>query len=506
MEKRLILAISLSLLVLVSWSFFVSRTQPIAVKGVVQKERSVSASQEVAPASQADKVTSPVASTPLNFAQDSVNIVFSEEQAAIKEVTFKKYGSGVIVLKDGFALADTGLVFRKGSFADNKAVFTYKDNTKEIIKRFIFSDIPYDVKLEIEVRNLSNLSLDIKWPLVLGTISFIGDQNEIRFQDITVVGKDKVQHFNGHKDVLLYDVQFMGLRNRYFCSIVEPEEAVYAAQIKRLNKEESQAYIEPEKSVIPAGGRLVQKFRIYLGPQQLQSINKVDSQWLMIMHYGTFNFIAHILLQLLEFLYGLVHSWGWVLIILSVLIYLVLFPLTLKQMRSMKEMQAIQPKVEELRKLYKDNPQRLNKEIMSLYKEHKVNPFGGCLPLLLQIPVFFALYQVLMRSVALKGAQFLWIKDLSQPDALAKLPVTLPVIGNEFNILPIAMAIEMFFQQKVSMAAATGGSREQQQIMLILMPIMFGLIFYRMPSGLVLYWFVNSTLMFIFQWRMNRQK
>ena len=172
----------------------------------------------------------------------------------------------------------------------------------------------------------------------------------------------------------------------------------------------------------------------------------------------------------------------------------------------MKEMQAVQPKIEELRKIYKDNPQKLNKEIMELYREHKVNPLGGCLPLVLQMPIFFALYQALMRSIALKGASFLWIKDLSEPDRLFILPKTLPVIGNEFNILPVLMAIGMFIQQKFTMASASSAAAEQQKLMTIFMPILFGIIFYHMPSGLVLYWFVNSTLMLIYQIRISRSR
>ncbi|MBI4972952.1 MAG: membrane protein insertase YidC, partial [Candidatus Omnitrophica bacterium] len=153
-----------------------------------------------------------------------------------------------------------------------------------------------------------------------------------------------------------------------------------------------------------------------------------------------------------------------------------------------------------------DNPQRLNKEIMQLYREHKVNPFGGCLPLILQIPIFFALYQVLMRSVSLKGANFLWIKDLSGPDRLFTLPFSLPVLGNEINLLPILMTIGMFIQQKISMAASGSASNEQQKMMLILFPLMFGFIFYHMPAGLVLYWFINSTLMLVYQFRVSRGK
>jgi YidC/Oxa1 family membrane protein insertase len=172
----------------------------------------------------------------------------------------------------------------------------------------------------------------------------------------------------------------------------------------------------------------------------------------------------------------------------------------------MKEMQILQPKIEALRKELKDNPQKLNKEIMELYKEHKVNPLGGCLPLLLQMPIFFALYQALIRSVALRGAHFLWIKDLSSPDKAFVLKNSIPFLGNQVNILPILMAIGMYVQQKISMAKTTGDAAQQQKMMTIIMPVMFGVIFYQMPSGLVLYWFVNSLLMLSYQFRINRQK
>jgi len=247
-------------------------------------------------------------------------------------------------------------------------------------------------------------------------------------------------------------------------------------------------------------------FRIYLGPQDLKMISQINSDWTGIIYFGVFDFIAQLLLQLLNFFYSLVHNWGWAIIILSLAVYLILFPLSLKQMRSMKEMQVLQPKIEELRRIHKDNQQRLNKEIMELYKEHKVNPLGGCLPLLLQMPIFFALYQALMRSISLRGAKFLWIKDLSEPDKLFILPKSIPIIGNELNLLPLLMAIGMFVQQKISMAKSAGSAAEQQKMMLILMPIMFGIIFYHMPAGLVLYWFVNSALMLVYQIKIYEEK
>jgi YidC/Oxa1 family membrane protein insertase len=171
----------------------------------------------------------------------------------------------------------------------------------------------------------------------------------------------------------------------------------------------------------------------------------------------------------------------------------------------MKQMQLVQPKVDRLRKEYKDNPQKLNKEMLELYKKHKVNPFGGCLPMLLQMPIFIALYQALMRAIELKNAKFLWIKDLSGPDRAFLLPRT----GIPVNILPILMAITMFFQQKLSTPSHASQDKEdtlyqQQKTMAIMMPVLFGVIFYNMPSALVLYWFTNTLIMFFQQARIMR--
>ena len=162
---------------------------------------------------------------------------------------------------------------------------------------------------------------------------------------------------------------------------------------------------------------------------------------------------------------------------------------------AMKKMQAVQPHMEALRAEHKDNPQKLNKEMMGLYKKHGVNPMGGCLPMFLQMPVFFALYKALLRSIELRGSSFLWIKDLSMPDGVP-LPFTLPLIGNSINVLPLMMMVAMVFQQKASSmnrAPQSDQARQQQQMMMF-MPLMFGFILYNFPAGLVLYWLTNTIL------------
>ncbi len=331
--------------------------------------------------------------------------------------------------------------------------------------------------------------------------------NRAPFHDVTVFDAGKLIHPNFQKPATFSQLNYLALRDSYFCAIIEPDKAGNAGFITKSSPKESEiGLFTPELKIVPRG-TWEQNFKVYVGPQDAKILNAINPDWQAVIYFGKLDLIAQGLLMLLDVYYRFVHNWGWVIILLSVTIYLILYPLTAKQMKSMKDMQSLQPKIEELRKLYKDNSQRLNKEILELYRNHKVNPFGGCLPMVMQIPIFFALYQVLSRSIALKGASFLWIKDLSLPDALFLFPATFPLIGGKaFNILPILMAIEMFVQQKFSTVNVSSAQAEQQKIMLVVMPIMFAFLFYGMPSGLVLYWFINSTLTMLYQLRIAKFK
>jgi len=506
MEKRLFLAIALALLVLLSWSAFVSKTYPPDNKGVTLKTPALPSAKPAELDLIAAKAQEPPAASLLKFSQAKYDVVFIESQAAIKEVIFKSYQHYAFPLQHGFSFEDKSLSFQKEKITGERANFVYRDKDKQIKKEFIFSNSNYDIELVVKVANLSNLPLKINLPLILGVINLGGDQTEARLRDATFAAQDKIMHFNLRKDITLAEIKFLGFRDRYFCAIIEPESDIYTGFIKKINSQGSEIGLFANEFTLAAGQEKEFKFHIYLGPQELRHITAVKPEWAAVMYYGTFDFIAHLLLQLLDLIFALVRNWGITIVIISVLIYLLLLPLTLKQMRSMKQMQVLQPRIEELRKTYKDNAQKLNTEIMKLYREYKVNPFSGCLPMVLQIPVFFALYQVLIRSVALKGAKFLWIKDLSLSDRLFILPVSLPFLGNEVNLLPILMTVGMFIQQKSSMATTSTGSAEQQKLMMILFPLMFGFIFYHMSSGLVLYWFTNSALMLFYQLRMSRKK
>jgi len=505
MEKRLIIAIALSLLIMLGWSALFTKPQPI--DSTQLKQQSVNGPVTLSSQPSIELTQSKLASPQelVTFLHDTREIIFDVPHAAISEVVFKANLEHRFPLGLGL-YSDLGYVFKLDKVTKDTISFIAQDSTKRIVKTLNFSNNNYTIDLEIVTTNLSNASILLKSQLILGRLDLSAKNIQSRYYGVYMAGKEKNLHLGVAKDFNGQDIRFIGLRDQYFCSIAEPMTKDNIGYIKKISSQESEiGLIVPEISLNP-GIQIGQLYHIYLGPQDLKTLNSIKPEWTSIIYYGTFDFIAQLLLQLLEFFYNLVHNWGWALIILSLAVYLILFPLTLKQMRSMKEMQLLQPKIEALRKEHKDNPQALNKEIMELYKEHKVNPLGGCLPLILQMPIFFALYQALMRSVSLRGAKFLWIKDLSAPDQLFTLKNSLPFLGNQVNILPILMAIGMFVQQKISMVKTTGEAAQQQKIMSIIMPVMFGVIFYQMPSGLVLYWFVNSTLMLIYQFRINMQK
>ncbi len=246
-------------------------------------------------------------------------------------------------------------------------------------------------------------------------------------------------------------------------------------------------------------------FRYYLGPLDYFQLKKYgnDLQKLVLnngWYERSLRFFSIPVLYILMFFNKFIPNYGIVIILFSILIKLVLYPLTKKSYESMREMQKIQPLMTELRAKYKDDPQRLNKEMMKLYKEYGVNPMGGCLPMLLQMPLLFALYVVFRSTIQLRGAVFIpgWINDLSRPEGLFHLPFSLPFYGNEFNILPVLMAITMIFQSKMTT------QDPKQKAMIYIMPIFMLLIFNQLSSGLNLYYTMFNILTIIQQLYINR--
>ncbi|NOZ56546.1 MAG: membrane protein insertase YidC [Calditrichaeota bacterium] len=237
-------------------------------------------------------------------------------------------------------------------------------------------------------------------------------------------------------------------------------------------------------------------YQVYIGPLDYFIIRGygVGLEKMMDFGWSLIRPISKGVLILFRWMHQFIPNYGVVLVLFSILVKLVVFPLTRKSYVSMKQMQLLQPRLAELKEKYGKDPQRLNKETMKLYKEHGVNPMSGCLPMLLQFPLLYALFIVFRSTIELRGAGFIWwIKDLSQPDTIAKLPFSLPLYGDSVNVLPIIMAITMLIQQKMSI------TDPKQKAMVYLMPIFFMLLFNNFPSGLNLYYTLFNVLTIIQQ-------
>ncbi len=251
--------------------------------------------------------------------------------------------------------------------------------------------------------------------------------------------------------------------------------------------------------LLPAG-QFTGHFDLYLGPKDVDILEEAGHSLRRAVDLGWFTFVALPLLHALRFSNRLTHNYGIDIILLTVVIKILFIPLTQKSLKSMREMQKLQPQMAAIRERYKDKPEEMNREIMELYRRHKVNPFGGCLPMVLQIPVFIGLYQALANAVELRHAGFAgWINDLSAPDRLGS--IQLPFVHQPgFPVLTLLMGASMFVQQWMT---PTTADPSQQRVMLI-MPVLFTFMFINFPSGLTLYWLVNNILTIAQQYAMNR--
>ena len=326
MEKRLILAIALSLSVLMLWSAWVARFQPVDNKQVTEKivkPPLASSSQNTSPIIPEE----PAPSSLITLSKKNWEIIFIEPQAAIKEVVFKTYQSYKFSLQYGLLIEDKSLVFKKESISQQSAVFVYQDLDKRITKHYLFSDSDYNLDLEIEVENLSQQTITTNLPLILGVLNFAREQTQARFQDVTAVLSDKTVRPNARKDSLLGKVKFLSLRDRYFCAIIEPDSKDGSGFIKKINPQQAEIGLLGKEILLNPGQKAKEKFHIYLGPQELRIIQRINPDWTAVMYYGSFDFIAQILLRALEAIYKIVHNWGWAVMVLSLAIYLMLYPL-----------------------------------------------------------------------------------------------------------------------------------------------------------------------------------
>ena len=288
------------------------------------------------------------------------------------------------------------------------------------------------------------------------------------------------------------EIRWFGFEDKYFLTSVIPLETPETTlTIRRISSEIIRLVYDASPSRIEAGTSAGAEYLIFSGPKELGTLKSVGYDLKRALDFGFFDIIAKPLLMAMNWIHSFTGSYGWSIIILTIFIKILLYPLTLKSFTSMKELQKVQPLMKEIQAKYKEDKQKLNQEMMRLYQEHKINPMGGCLPMLLQIPILFALYRVFYAAIELRHTPFhlvgTWLPDLSAKDP--------------YFITPILMGLSQFVMQKMT---PTPGDATQQKIMLI-MPVFFTVLFLNFPSGLVIYWLVSNILSIIQQAYINRK-
>lgn len=281
---------------------------------------------------------------------------------------------------------------------------------------------------------------------------------------------------------------WIAMVQHYFASAWIPsDKSVRDVYVGKVEQNLFRIGLQVPIAAIATGSSYVESTRLFIGPQEETLLEKIAPGFDLIKDYGYLTVIAKPIFWLLEQIHSYVANWGWSIVILTLIIKLVFFPLSAASYKSMARMKEVQPRLMNLREQFKGDPQKLNRAMMDLYKQEKINPLGGCLPVVVQIPVFIALYWVLLSSVEMRNAPWiLWIKDLSVPDP--------------YFILPIIMAVSMFVQTRLN---PTPPDPLQAKIMLW-MPIIFSVMFFFFPAGLVLYWVVNNILSIAQQWQINQ--
>ena len=370
-----------------------------------------------------------------------------------------------------------------------RITFAGTDSRGRAVKRvYTFSPDTYLVGLEVEIGGLEpgfqqaglGMRLTERIPAEArsrytfsGFMGFIND----RLEKEKELDTGEPRYYNG-------TVYWEGFSDKYFLTSLLPvDNPVTSVNLEQLHPagEESEGLfisrliynIQPHLQ----GDRAHFAYALYIGPKDLDVLKETGHFLEKSIDLGWFGFIAKPLLVVLKFFYKYTRNYGIAIIILTILIKILFHPLTRKQYESMRQMQKLQPKMQAIREKFKNDKERMNREVMDLYRTHKINPLGGCWPMLLQIPVFFALYKALLNSIELRHAPFMfWIQDLSEKDPC--------------YVTPIIMGATMFLQQKMTPAA---GDPNQQKMMMF-MPIIFTFLFLNFPSGLVLYWLVNNVL------------
>jgi YidC/Oxa1 family membrane protein insertase len=471
--------------------------------------------------------------TPVNVRTDLFDVDLNTAGGDIRKLTLLKVGSALDRSKaltllqpdpKHFFVTQTGLLGEglpnhKTAYTSEAAAYVMPATAQvlevrlraqaapglEVTKRFTFHRASYVIDVAYEVHNASDRAVtptayfqflrdnnppsqEASQTSSFGGVStFTGvgvytDESKYVKVDFKDIDKGKEPYPKSAKD------GWIALVQHYFVSAYAPKPGVTREFF--TTHVVDNFYTAGMKVAMPAvapGSTQTVSVPLYIGPQEADQLDAVAPGLDRVVDYGMLQILAAPLFWLLKTIHGFVGNWGWAIILLTILIKLVFYPLNAKAGRSMAQMKVLQPKMEKLKQLYGEDRQKLNQAMMELYRTEKINPLGGCLPIVVQIPVFIALYWVLLGSIELRHAPWMgWIQDLSAPDP--------------FFILPVIYAVSMLVQTRLNPQPA---DPVQAKVMLI-MPIMFSIFFLFFPAGLVLYWVVQNLLSIVQQWHINR--
>ena len=531
MEKRVLIAVLLSIVVMYGYSLLVTPTQPGKMpqtKQPLQQQMSATPSSTPKSVMQAPLPVTVVSAGTKDVVVESelYTAVFSTNGATLKKLVLKKYKSSTAPNAVQIALINenapekyslqtigNGLPIDRAAIynasADNLLLskgekksleFVTKTKSGDYVKKtYTFTDGSYTIGLEQQFGNFSGAKQDGILQLVLMS-RFVKDPNESSYDvhgpttyaDNSLQTQKMDDLVKGPKS-FDKNVFWSGFEDKYFLNAAIAENGSIAGVQVRQNSGYVENIISSPRLSLPHGESIAVSYRLYFGPKELDILKAQGSRLEEVIDFGWFSAIAKPLLYALKFFYKYVQNYGVAIIIITVILKALFYPLTNKSYKSMKEMSKLQPKMEALKEKFKNDRDAMNRAVMELYKTHKVNPMGGCLPMVVQIPVFFALYKALMFSIELRHAPFmLWINDLSAPDALfGHLPKALPLLGGyPIGPLPLLMGATMVIQQKMT----PSNMDPAQAKMMMALPFIFTFMFLNFPSGLVLYWLVNNIL------------
>ncbi len=552
MDKKTLLAFALSFLVLFGWSFFFGPKQeqkphqgktPVATNTEKTAPSPEKVTTQPAPSSNIAgemevKETASIPEREIRVETPLYAAVFSNVGPTIKSFKLKKYRETVdkdsppvemVNLKRGMGdflrfsftadaekkdipLAyecDRAMVQVGAESAPSVLKFRAFTSDKLLITQiYRFYPDQYRIDLKVQVENHSQTAIERSFQTTINALPPQGKKSYYSYIGLMALSDGKLKKLKIKKKskekLVTGNIGWFAYENGYFMSAVVPETPANTSFVGHMLSSgvlNGQFHTPPVK--VSPSEKVSSSYFLYMGPHELEILKRFGKDLDKAVNFGWTDIIARPLLYLLRFCHRYVHNYGIAIILLTIIIKIIFWPLTHKSYKSMKEMQKLQPRLAKLREKYKGNKEQMNKEMMALYKTYKVNPMGGCLPMVIQIPVFFALYRILGDSIELRHAPFmLWINDLSAPDRLFHFAFKIPFMSPPYGIpvLTLLMGASMFIQQKMT---PTPGDPSQAKLMMFL-PIVFTVMFINFPSGLVLYWLVNNILSIGQQYRIHR--